>query len=128
MSTKIPSTRRDTRFALRLGTSTIRFADPRSAGTLTVGSVMSIGAAGFAFQVTGAPSGFPNNTAFEEISLRIGSFVIEGEAVVRNIRELPGERVEVGCLFYPDTREEDRWATLIAGVEVGSHDVVEFRP
>ncbi len=119
MNSSTPSTRRDTRFLLRIGTSSVRFVDPAGQGRLTTGTLSSVSAAGLAFQVVGNLGHFPSGSPIETISLRIGSFMIEGEAVVRNLRPLDEGRVEVGCLFYPTASEEERWFTFLAGIDVG---------
>ena len=82
------------------------------------GNVQAVSAAGFAFEAEGDRASFPTGVGLEQIVIRIGTCVLDGEAVVRNARSTEGQRVEVGCLFYPAARHEERWATLLAGIEV----------
>jgi hypothetical protein len=81
------------------------------------GVVDAANAAGLALLVDAPPEVFSAGTALASLTVRIGRCVLRGEAVVRNQRAVGGGRIELGCLFYPDPVDEDRWMTLLAGME-----------
>jgi hypothetical protein len=78
-------------------------------------------AAGIAFWTDGDSAELPPGTCLDGVTVRIGACVLRGEAVVRNVRDAEPGRIEVGCVFYPDPREEDRWMTLLAGIDAAAH-------
>jgi len=113
-----PSTRRDARFRLRPRSSVVEFADLGGSGTVIVGQVESVNAAGLGFLIDTEMGDFPPGTALDDLTLRIGHCTLRGEAVVRNLRVVGPEWILVGCLFYPAVDDEDRWMSLIAGLMV----------
>jgi len=118
----MPSTRRDERYALRPGSSFVEFPDPRSAEGHWTAGLRMVSVSGFAFEATDACPRVKGGDEFRGVTLRIGGCVLEGDIVVRNTRETDG-RLEIGCLFYPGTREwEDLWMTLLAGIEAAKLD------
>ena len=118
MNMTIPTTRRDARFRLRPGSSVVEFRDPRAADTVIIGQVVSINVAGVSFRIDAEMGDFPSGTSFDDITVRIGHCMLRGEAVVRNVRAVEPDWIEIGCLFYPAAEEEDRWMSLIAGIMV----------
>jgi hypothetical protein len=113
-----PSTRRDSRYSLRAGSSCVEFTDPAGTGSRMRGALVIASAAGIAFQIDGEPERYAAGTSLDQALLRVGECILEGEAVVRNVRRIAPERIEVGCLFYPAVHDEDRWMTLLAGIEL----------
>ena len=116
---RTPTTRRDERVLLQPGSSIVRFADPREGGKITIGRLTTVSASGLAFVVEGEATQFPTTTLVDSITLRIGTCMITGEVVVRNTRRAGKGKVEVGCLFYPAVDDEERWMTLLAGIDFG---------
>jgi hypothetical protein len=120
MTTTPPSTRRDTRHRLRDGSSCVEFDDPHADGASVRGAVVAVSAAGLCFRVDADATSYPAGTCLTALTVRVGECLLRGEAVVRNVRGLGPNRVELGCLFYPAAAEEDRWMTLLAGIEVAA--------
>lgn len=119
MNAPPPSTRRDLRFRLRPDIASVELSDPEH-GDPFLAPVVSISASGFAFQIEGEPDRYRFGICFAGAVLQVGECRMRGEAVVRNTRRLEQGRIEVGCLFYPTAADEDRWMTLVAGIEIGA--------
>ncbi|MCP3982310.1 MAG: hypothetical protein GY716_23655 [bacterium] len=113
-----PSTRRDPRFNLKRGSSIVELDDPAGSGQSIEGVLTRVSAAGLAFETAAAPVAYIPGRSLGSLAVRVGECALRGEAVVRNIRNLGQGQIEVGCLFYPDVEDEDRWMTLLAGIEV----------
>jgi hypothetical protein len=105
----------------------VEFADPCGTGTRARGELVIASAAGIAFHIEGAPEQYAPGTPLDCATLQVGQCIFEGEAVVRNVRPVDAGRIEVGCLFYPAVHEEDRWMTLLAGIELGRGGLVGQR-
>jgi hypothetical protein len=117
VSIEAPSTRRDTRHAIRPGSSFVEFAHPDGQEPVRA-ALTRISIAGFAFQFEGPLHDFQPETCLPGLRLHVGPCVLEGQAVVRSIISTHASGGEVGCLFHPETREsEERWMALIAGIE-----------
>src|SRR6185369_4180911 len=120
LALQIPSTRRDKRYALRPGAGfveiplTIERSRPISA------PILKLSASGVAFEVPGAFAGIAAGTTLADVELRIGTCVLRGDILVRDVRPLRsegGEAAEVGGLFLPENREvESRLMALLAGI------------
>lgn len=120
MSVETPSTRRDTRHAVRPGSSFVEFSHPDGQGAVRA-ALTRISIAGFAFLLEGPLQDFQPETCLPDMRLHVGPCVLEGQAVVRSITAATESGGEIGCLFHPETREsEERWVALIAGIEAVS--------
>ncbi len=124
MSTQ-PSTRRDPRYAIRSG-SVVDF-NSLGDGDLVSGALTSINVAGFAFRTDGDSHDYPTGTRLGRVTLTLSRCVITGDAVVRSAIAAADGRVEVGCLLYPIPHDEDRWLTIIAGVDAAIPPTGNFR-
>ena len=82
------------------------------------GSLVSMSVAGFSFQIDADPAAFEEGVTIENVELQIGECLLEGDVKVCNTRRTAPDRIEVGCMFFPTMRDEDRWRTLLAGIEV----------
>lgn len=121
MSAPTPSTRRDKRHALLSGTCFVEFAQPDSGSGTACESLTRLSVAGFAFETEQAPEKIPPGMRLVDVRLVVGPCVLQGEAEVRSTQSLVGSNYEIGCLFYPATREcEDRWLAVVAGLEAAA--------
>ena len=111
------STRRDTRYQLRAGTSSIEFPGHLSK-TLGSSAVLTrISVSGLGFE-TDASTALETGALLEGVTIRVGDCMLKGDLVVRSIEPAGDPAVEVGCLFYPTGRGDgDRLMALIAGIE-----------
>ena len=80
--------------------------------------VAAVSVAGLAFQVEGSLNSFRPGCGIDGVSVRFGGCRIHGDLVVRNSNPLDDGRIEVGCLFYPTAKDEDRWMTLLTGIDI----------
>ena len=110
------TTRRDPRLVLRRGSAAIEFADPRSGGTRVAGDLVSVNVAGLSFEI-GGDAGLEPGQDLGEVVLRVGPCLLRGDLVIRDSHAVDTGRYEIGGLFYPCLQDEDRWMTLLAGVE-----------
>jgi len=119
---RLPSTRRDQRFALRPGSAFVEFPDPNSTDGHWTAGLRMVSVSGFAFEATDRCPQVRGGDEFRGVTLRIGECMLEGDIVVRNTRQTESH-LEVGCLFYPGSREgEDLWMTLLAGIDAAIFD------
>ena len=78
-----------------------------------------ISASGFAFESMDDAPTLREGDQFRAVTIRVGDCVLKGDVVVRNFRQADAG-LEIGCLFHPQSPEwEDRWMTLLAGIEAG---------
>lgn len=118
MLVQVPSTRRDVRHRIRRGSASVELPHPRVPGTRVTGRLYVLSVAGFAFELEADPEAFRPGELIPRVDLRVGDCLLQGELAVRDVRDVGGGRIEVGCLFYPTAHDEERWSALIAGIEV----------
>jgi len=113
-----PSTRRDARYALRPGSSTVQFSDPGAVGGTTRAELTRISIAGLAFDIDRGAEKFSQGMRLKGVTVRIGSCTLGGDLSVRSAMPGADSRTQIGCLFFPDTHESEKsWMALIAGIE-----------
>jgi hypothetical protein len=100
----------------------VEFPDPKSADGHWTAGLRMVSVSGFAFEATDQCPRVRGGDEFRGVTLRIGECVLEGDIVVRYTRQADNH-LEVGCLFYPGSREwEDLWMTLLAGIDAAKSD------
>lgn len=117
--TSAVSTRRDPRYALRTGSSTVECLGLKTNSARWIAALTRISVAGLAFETT-APPAFEVGEVIKDVTVRIEDCRLQGDLVVQDLSMPVSYSVEVGCLFYPATPGDgDRLMALIAGIEAG---------
>jgi hypothetical protein len=106
----------------------VEFQVPGEAASLASGPLVRVSAAGLAFHLEANPSMYPVETFIERIEVRVQDAVFTGGILGRNVRPVNDRVIELGCLFHPAEREEDRWHCFLAGLECGRSPAQERRP
>lgn len=113
----MPPTRRDQRFSLLAGSSTVELEDPSGSGQHLVLSLIDLSIAGLTLELRDHASDLEPGGTFAGAVLRVGDCELRGEVSVRNVRST-GDRQQIGALFYPATAaDQERLMVLMAGIE-----------
>jgi hypothetical protein len=117
MTTATHAGRRDRRFELQAGLSSIEFDHP-SEERRCIGEMLMISVAGLAFKLNGAVNGIEPGTVIIGARVSVGDCALEGDLAVKNATPVEDGGTCLGCLFYPDTGvDETKLMTLLAGME-----------
>ena len=117
MTTATYAGRRDRRFDLQAGLSSIEFDHP-SDERRCIGELLMISVAGLAFKLNGAVNGIEPGSVIIGVTVSVGDCALEGDLAVKNATPEEDGGTRLGCLFYPDTgADETKLMTLLAGME-----------
>jgi hypothetical protein len=118
MTTATPTGRRDRRFDLQSGLSSIEFEHP-SEDRRCIGELLMISVAGLAFRLNGTVNGIEPGTVIIGAKVSVGDCALEGDLAVKNATPEGDGGTRLGCLFYPETgADETTLMTLLTGMEV----------
>lgn len=112
------STRRDTRHLVRPGTCFVALEPPEPNKARSWVALIQMSVCGLSFELDGDAPEIVSGQCLEGLTVRIGQCLVQGDALVRSTASRGASGLEVGCLFYPASPDDqERWMAVIAGLE-----------
>jgi len=112
--------RRDPRYDISRGHGRVEFADPRDPSRVHRGSLSKISVCGVNFEIEDPQWRIPRGTVLRA-EVVVGACHLAGEIIVRDMRPLDDDRIEIGALFQPASESDELLLLgLVTGIEAAT--------
>jgi hypothetical protein len=115
-----PFSRRDPRYEITPERGRVEFADPRDPSRSRRGSLRKISVCGLSFEIGDPQWRIPRGTVLSA-EVVVGACHLAGEIIVRDVRPLDDDRIEIGALFHPASESDELLLLgLVTGIEAAA--------
>jgi len=119
--------RRDPRYDIAPGQGRVEFTDPRDASRIHRGALSKISVCGVNFEIEDPQWRIPRGTVLPA-QVVVGACHLAGEIIVRDMRPLDDDRIEIGALFQPASESDELLLLgLVTGIEAAAPESVPVR-
>lgn len=109
--------RRDNRYPVRRGCARFELSRQHPGDDLVVFEITEFSNAGIGFELGDTSMKIEVGTVLNEVTVRVGSCVMSGNILVRNVRTGESGNKMAGALFYPSSTQcQVRLMAMVAGL------------
>ena len=119
--------RRDPRYEIAPGRGRVEFTDPQDPSRTHRGSLSKISVCGVNFEMEDPRWRIPRGTVLSA-QVVVGACHLAGEIIVRDMRPIDDDRIEIGALFQPASESDELLLLgLVTGIEVATTETAPVR-